>query len=170
VILRTPLLQSIAKGVGANFSAGGCLGPCFLQLEVGAGLYFSKPEAGDNYFHDVHFDVTLGGAFLGITPQSGVDWLSPDLGMSQQLGFGLGAGAGISAFAYGSKAVTKEAHEGFAREVTGGAWVLNGSVSRNSAGQQTVGGGGSLSVGAGAAVYNAYTWTTPGLLQTVRGD
>jgi RHS repeat-associated protein len=168
-LLALPFIRDFAKGGTVSASAGGCLGFCFLSLEVDAGFYLTPPKGpNDKYFHDLHLDFSVGGAFLGVTPQSNIEWLSPDAHITEQLALGLGAAAGVSMSGYMTQATTREDHMGYSRQLTLGGGPYTSAISSNSAGQMTLSAGRSEGPGAMAATYNVYTFTSPGAIETVR--
>jgi RHS repeat-associated protein len=176
-ILALPGFRSLAKGESASVSGGGCFGFCFLNFELGVGIYLTPPKGpNDKYFNDIHLDFTVGGAFLGVTPQSNINWLNPDAHITEQLALGLGGGVGASFSGYLTQATTREDHKGFSRQLSVAAGPASISVSRNRDGQFTVSNGtgwpppsATDEVGAMGAVYNTFTLTSPGIVGKLRG-
>jgi RHS repeat-associated protein len=171
-LLRLPGIRSMAKGVGADLSGGGCAVFCFLNADVNVGVYLTPPSSpGDTYFNDVHVYFSTGGAVLGATPNSGVDLLSPAVleNSNVQWSGGLSAGAGVSLMPFLSQALTPSEYAGWSRQLAASAGPISASMSVNTSGQKTFAAGYGVSVGGGAQVTNSHTWISGGVLNTFRG-
>ncbi|HEY5807498.1 MAG TPA: RHS repeat-associated core domain-containing protein, partial [Povalibacter sp.] len=171
-LLKLPGISSMAKGVGVDLSSGICVIFCFINADVNVGVYLTPPSSPkDVYFNDMHFYFSLGGGFLGVTPDSGADWLSPSVleTSTTQWSGGLSWGTGVSVLPFMSQAVTPGDFGGWSRQLAGGAGPVSGSMSVNSSAQATFAAGPSLSVGAGAQVTNSHAWMSGGVLKALRG-
>jgi len=171
-ILKLEPLRGMGRGFSGTVGGGLCLVLCVANLEIDFGLYFSPPSReNDVYFNDVHAYMTLGGSFLSVSPNSGVDILSPDLGYpsnsgSAQLAFGVGASMGASGSVFLTEASNAGAYSEFARSLSVGLGpvTLSGSVNQSNQWTGTAAYGYSVGFPTSAYVYNTYTWTTGGVL------